>query len=115
MPASDTKERILDAAEELFAESSYDSTSLRGVTRAADVNLAAVHYHFGSKQALYEAVVTRRVSDVNRDRLERLAALERAAGGGSIPIEALVEALIAGEPGRAAEIVEASDIWSSGV
>ena len=52
-----TKERILDAAERLFADQGIDSTSLRAVTTAAEVNLAAVNYHFGSKHELYAAVL----------------------------------------------------------
>ena len=49
-----TKERLLDAAEELFAERGYAGTSLRAVTGAARVNLAAAHYHFGGKRELFQ-------------------------------------------------------------
>ena len=56
-----TKERILDAAERLFAERGFAATSLRSITAAAGVNLAAVNYHFRSKEALLEAVFTRRL------------------------------------------------------
>ena len=52
----DTKEKILDAAERLFAEHGFASTSMRDITTEADVNLAAVNYHFGSKLALLQAV-----------------------------------------------------------
>lgn len=73
---SDTKDRILDAAEKLIADRGYAETSLRQLTGAAGVNLAAVHYHFGSKQALFVAVMERRVNPVNRERLARLDAIE---------------------------------------
>jgi AcrR family transcriptional regulator len=75
-----TKTRILDTAERLFAEQGYDATSLRLVTREADVNLAAVHYHFGSKLDLLKAVFERRVGRINEDRLAQLEAVEAASG-----------------------------------
>jgi len=71
----DTKEKILDAAEELFADRGFASTSLRDITTEADVNLAAVNYHFGSKLDLLKAVFARRIGPVNAERLERLDAL----------------------------------------
>ena len=81
---ADTKRNILDAAEMLFAARGYHPTSLRAVTRAAKANLAAVHYHFGSKQALLEAVIARRLTPLNAERQARLAALPEAAGAGEI-------------------------------
>src|SRR5215475_4085556 len=57
--SSVNKERILDTAEELFMEHGFEATSLRQITAAAGVNLAAVHYHFGGKEELFEAVLTR--------------------------------------------------------
>ena len=72
----DTKKKILDAAEELFADQGFASTSLRDITTEADVNLAAVNYHFGSKLDLLRAVFARRLGPVNAERLERLDALE---------------------------------------
>ena len=59
MAQVDTVTRILDAAEELFAEHGFAETSLRTITTRADVNLAAVNYHFGSKKALIQAVFAR--------------------------------------------------------
>lgn len=70
----DTKTRILDAAEKLFGMSGFDSTSLRDITAEAEVNLAAVNYHFQSKDSLMEAVICRRIEPVNRRRLELLDA-----------------------------------------
>lgn len=79
MPASrfSTKERILDAAEELFAHCGFDGASLRRVTSAAGVNLASVNYHFGSKDKLIEEVFRRRLDILNGLRhaaLEQLTA-----------------------------------------
>jgi AcrR family transcriptional regulator len=76
----DTKTRILDAAEALFTEHGYEATSLRQLTGAAGVNLAAVNYHFGSKEELFQAVLTRRLDPMNQERIELLQSLEREAG-----------------------------------
>ena len=72
-----TKEKILDAAEALFMVHGYEATSLRSITATAGANLAAVNYHFGSKEALFQAVLTRRLDPMNQRRLDLLAALER--------------------------------------
>lgn len=70
----DTKTRILDAAEKLFGEKGFDATSLRDITAEADVNLAAVNYHFQSKDSLMDAVISRRVEPVNQKRAQMLEA-----------------------------------------
>lgn len=67
-----TKDRILHAAEELFAQQGFGATSLRQVTSRADVNIAAVNYHFGSKDNLVNEVFRRRMDDMSRDRLQAL-------------------------------------------
>jgi AcrR family transcriptional regulator len=69
----DTKTRILDAAEKLFGHNGFDATSLRDITAEADVNLAAVNYHFQTKDSLIDAVIARRIEPVNQKRLEMLA------------------------------------------
>lgn len=71
----DTKAKILDAAEALFANKGFAATSLRDITTEADVNLAAVNYHFGSKLDLLRAVFSRRLGPVNAERLELFDAL----------------------------------------
>ncbi len=91
---NDTKTRILDAAEKLFAEAGFASTSLRRITAEARVNLAAVNYHFQSKDALVQAVFTRRLGPVNRRRLEMLDAFQARAGGAA-PLEEIIEAFAA--------------------
>lgn len=91
---ANTKERILDAAERLFAREGFEATSLRAITAEANVNLAAVNYHFQSKDALVRAVVGRRMGPVNEKRIELLDACEAAAGGGPLPVEPVVDAFI---------------------
>ncbi len=88
-----TKERILDAAETLFGDAGFSGTSLRELTASAGVNLAAVHYHFGSKQALLAAVLERRVAPVNRERLEWLDVIE-ARGTAALTVESILEAFL---------------------
>ena len=68
----DTKARILEVAERLFMEHGFSATSLRMITGDAKVNLASVNYHFGSKEALIEAVFTRRLSPLNRERIKHM-------------------------------------------
>ncbi|MFJ9381253.1 TetR/AcrR family transcriptional regulator [Streptomyces sp. NPDC101455] len=71
-----TREAILNAAEELFGQGSFDSVSTRDIAEGADVLLGVVGYHFKSKEALFRAVAARRADEVNRVRLDRLNALE---------------------------------------
>jgi len=70
----DTKSKILDAAEKLFGMNGFEGTSLRDITTEADVNLAAINYHFQSKDSLIDAIVARRIEPVNKRRLELLDA-----------------------------------------
>lgn len=79
MSQPDTKQKILDAAEHLFAVRGYHNTSLRGITAAAAVNLAAVNYHFGSKDELLGAVFERRLVPLNELRRQRLEAVREEA------------------------------------
>jgi len=69
-----TKDRILGAAEELFAQHGFAGTSLRQVTSRADVNIAAVNYHFGSKENLVNEVFRRRMDEMSAQRLSQLRA-----------------------------------------
>ena len=70
--SQDTKSRIVDVAEQLFMEHGFEATSLRQLTSSAGVNLAAVNYHFGSKEELFQAVLTRRLDPMNQERIELL-------------------------------------------
>jgi AcrR family transcriptional regulator len=83
----DTFERLLDAAERLFAERGFEGTSMRAVTQAAGASVSAANYHFGSKDALLRASLLRRVEPTNRLRLERLGALEARVGDGPLALE----------------------------
>lgn len=94
MPPPDTKNRLLDAAERLFAEHGYDATTLRAITGEAEANLAAAHYHFGSKDGLFRAVLERRVADVNAERIARLDQLEARGPQAPPTLEELLEAFL---------------------
>lgn len=74
-----TKERLLTAAEDLFAQFGFAGTSLRQVTTRADVNIAAVNYHFGSKENLVNEVFRRRLDELSQKRLAALAFAREAA------------------------------------
>ena len=93
MPKRDTKSRILDTAERLFAQSGFDAVSLRNIIAAAKVNLAAVHYHFGSKQALVQAVIARRLRPINEERLAKLAEARTKIGCRSLKLECVLDCL----------------------
>jgi AcrR family transcriptional regulator len=80
-PPHETRTRILDAAEELFMQHGFEGTSMRLLTARAEVNLAAVNYHFGSKNALIEALFRRRLDPMNAARIAALEKLETEAGG----------------------------------
>lgn len=99
MAQSETVERILDAAEQLFAERGFAETSLRLITSKAGVNLAAVNYHFGSKKALIQAVFSRFLGpfcaslerELDRRQAQQKASLEEL-------LEMLVEQALAVQP-----------------
>jgi AcrR family transcriptional regulator len=89
---TETKEQILTVAERLFAEHGFAGTTLRNVVSEAGVNLAAVNYHFGSKEELFRAVVARFARPV----VEReLGLLSKIKSGSEPPsIEALLRAVV---------------------
>jgi len=72
-----TKTKILDAAEQLFAEHGFNGTSLREITSQAEVNLAAVNYHFGSKKELIKAVMSRYLNELSPKLSSALTALSK--------------------------------------
>ena len=92
--SADTKTRILDAGERLFVEHGFEATSLRSLTTAASVNLAAVNYHFGSKEELFQAVLTRRLDPMNQERIDLLDKLERDAAGRALSCEKILFAMM---------------------
>ena len=88
-----TQSRILDAAEALFMEHGFEATSLRQITSVAGVNLAAVNYHFGSKDDLFEAVLTRRLDPMNQERLALLTRFEQDAHPKALSPEKILAAM----------------------
>jgi len=92
MNEPDTRERLLDAAQKLFVERGIDATSLRSITTEAGANLASVNYHFGSKDALTQAVFARHLKPLNQERIQLLNALEQKSGQTPLPLEAILEA-----------------------
>ena len=88
----DTRERILDAAEAAFMTCGYDGASMRQITGDASVNLAAGHYHFGSKEALFHAVLNRRLQVLNHERLRVLDELEAKADGAPLKASQILDA-----------------------
>ncbi len=81
-----TRNKILDAAETLIIEHGFAATSLRAIANEAGVNLAATHYHFGSKQGLLAAAFHRRMAPVGSARLSALDEAKRtAAASGATP------------------------------
>ena len=98
MSTDQTRTAILNAAEALYAERSFGEVSLRDIVAAANVNLAAVNYHFGSKDELLAELFLSRATVLNRERFAELKAAEEA-GGGRAEVDAIVRAL-AGPPIR---------------
>ncbi len=80
MARPSARERLLDCAEELFADHGLGGVSLRGINSAAGLSPAALHYHFGSREALVEALLERRMGTLMGRRQELLDELEAAAG-----------------------------------
>ena len=93
-PPHETRTRILDAAEELFMQHGFEGTSMRLLTAKAQVNLAAVNYHFGSKDALIEAVFRRRLDPMNAARVAALDKAEVDAGGRALAPDAIIRAFV---------------------
>ena len=92
MSEIDTRIRILRAAELLFIEHGFEATTLRQITGKAGVNLAAVNYHFGSKDSLIEEVFRQRLGWLNEQCLKELDQLEAAADGAPLRPRQIVEA-----------------------
>lgn len=107
---SATRQRILAAAEHLFLTHGYEATSMRAITTTANVNLAAVNYHFGSKEELFAQILTTRLDPMMRERLRLLDALEAGQNADpALAVEQLIAAMFlpalafARDPGRGGE------------
>jgi AcrR family transcriptional regulator len=93
MPSDQTRTAILAAAERLYAERGFGDVTLRDIVASANVNLAAVNYHFGSKDELIAELFVSRSLALNRERLRQLRAAEDK-GGGRAEIDAILRALV---------------------
>lgn len=89
-----TRERIIDAAEVLFAERGFELVSLRDITSRAEANVASVNYHFGSKENLIAAVTERHVGPIMEGRLRLLDEAEARHRGKCIPVEEILQAFL---------------------
>lgn len=93
IPDAGPKRKLLDAAEQLFAEKGFDAVSVRDITKLAGANVAAVNYHFGSREGLLTLVMTRYLTPVNEERLDLLDQAEERAQGQPIPVEEIITAM----------------------
>jgi AcrR family transcriptional regulator len=93
-PRRTTKDKLMDAAEKLFARKGFHGASLRDITRTAGVDLASVPYHFGSKKQLFVSVIERRGQLVNEERLQRLADARHKSAPRCPSTEAIVDAFL---------------------
>jgi AcrR family transcriptional regulator len=93
MPSDLTRTAILAAAERLYADRGFGDVTLRDIVAEANVNLAAVNYHFGSKDELIAELFVTRSIQLNRERLRLLQEAEEQ-GGGRAPVDAVLRALV---------------------
>jgi AcrR family transcriptional regulator len=91
---AETRKRIIEAAEKLFAQRGIEAVSVRDITRAAGVNLAAINYHFGTKDALAAEVFKQMIDPLNAQRLQLLDDVEARAGRKPPALEAVLDAVI---------------------
>jgi len=91
--SADTRATILDAAEALFSEHGFDAVTQRQVARTAGVDSALLHYYFGDKRGLFDAVFLRRAEILNHERLQALDGYERDAGE-AMTLEGVMEAFL---------------------
>lgn len=94
IPESGAKRKLLDAAELLFAEKGFEAVSVRDITQLAKTNVAAVNYHFGSRDHLLTLVMLRYMTPVTEERLARLEFIERKWHGNSPPLEEILDSLV---------------------
>jgi len=91
--STDKRDQILDAAEGLFAQYGFHGVTVRQVTSEANVDVALVYYYFENKRALFDAVLMRRATIVNKERLELLEQADLSPEDGCA-IEKLVAAFV---------------------
>ena len=91
---SEPKQRLLEAAEMLFAERGFDRVSVRDIIGQSGQNVAAVNYHFGDRENLIALIVSRRIEPLLDERMARLESVERKWSGKPVPVEELLDALV---------------------
>lgn len=101
-PTYDIRTHLIDVAESLFAERGYFGTSIRDITKAAGERLAAVNYHFESKEGLFRAVIDRRAPIISEDREALLKAIDDNAPADALFVRQMVEAILSPLMHRAA-------------
>lgn len=106
---TDTAEALIEAAASRFATEGIERASLRGVMRDAGTDPGAVHYHFGSREALAAAVLDRILAPLNARRLSLLDVAQADAGAEPMPLPRLVEALIRPDIETATELRRRGD------
>lgn len=89
-----TQTKLIEAAEREFAENGFHGASIRNITARAGANIAAVNYHFGSKESLFVEMIRYRVTPINERRIELLNRAVTAAGETPLGIRELVEIII---------------------
>lgn len=97
----ETRDRILQAAARHYAEFGYDGMSMRALTKDAEANLAAVNYHFGSKQELIFTLIRHHVEPMNTERIHLLDTAKASMGGAPLPLSTIVDALLTPMANRA--------------
>jgi len=90
----DARQRVLEAAEELFAKHGFESVSIRDITNHCGANVAAINYHFGGRDKLVAEVMMRYIEPINEERIARLDAARQKWGAKSVPIEELIDAFV---------------------
>lgn len=94
VPESGSKRKLLDIAEQLLAAKGFESVSVRDITQAAKANVAAINYHFGSRDGLFSLVMHHHVLPLNEERLARLEKIDRKGAGKSAELEEIVDAWV---------------------
>ena len=94
LPESGSKRKLFDAAQQLFADKGFEAVSVRDITQLANINVAAVNYHFGSRDALLGMVMMRYLVPINEERLARLETVERKWSGKAVPLEEIIDAFV---------------------
>ncbi len=91
---AETRRRLLEAAEELFSQEGFERVSVRDITERASANVAAINYHFGSREGLVGQVMARYINPINEERLRLLDEIEARHGDSPPPLEEVMDAFV---------------------